>query len=101
MVILGIMDSRKKKAHSVVLRDDLTESFSLLTRGEAQAPQLGTSDGWVGLGPEGWHGKERKSSPSRGQGTSSEAGLVEEECEGSRAAISREVDKKEIIASVI
>lgn len=49
VIVLGIMDSWKKNARSVVLRDGLMESFSLLTRDGAQAPKSGTWDGWVGL----------------------------------------------------
>lgn len=56
----------------------------------------------IGLGPEGWHGKEGESSPSRGQGTSPEAGLGGGGCDRLTAVIlSREVDRKEMIASVI
>lgn len=44
MVILGAMDSGKKKALSVFLRDDLTGRVSLFTRDGAQAPKLRTSD---------------------------------------------------------
>lgn len=55
----------------------------------------------IGLGPEVWHGKEGKISPSRGQGTSSEAGLGGQGCEGLTAVIPRVVDKREIIDSVI
>lgn len=55
----------------------------------------------IGLGPGGWHGREWKCSFSRGQVTNSEAGLGGEGCEGLRAVIPREVNKKEIIASAI
>lgn len=74
MITLGMTNSRKQKTHSVVLTDDLMEIFSLFDQRHLSP---GTSDGWVGLDPEGWHGKERKSSSSRGQGIRSEAGLWE------------------------
>lgn len=55
----------------------------------------------IGLGPGSWHDKEGKCSFSRGQVTNCEAGLGAEGCEGLRAVIPREVNKKEIIASAI